>query len=103
VPWANTPADRAHTARTYGAKWRKARLACLRAANWRCQIRLEGCQGAASQVDHIDQAASDPGHRNLRAACKSCHGKVTAQQGGGYRIPANRATADPQPTPRTAW
>jgi hypothetical protein len=103
VPWANSPEDRAHTARTYGAKWRKARNAAMRRANWRCEIRLEGCQGAASSVDHIDQAASDPEHRNLRAACASCHAKVTAQQGGGYRIPANRSGADPQPTPRTAW
>jgi 5-methylcytosine-specific restriction endonuclease McrA len=103
MPWRNDAESRSRSSRVYGAKWRKARLACLRAANWRCQIRLEGCQGAASQVDHIDQAASDPEHKNLRAACASCHRKVTAQQGGGYRIPANRSGADPQPTPRTAW
>ncbi len=95
MPWQTASKDPA-----YGrAAWKRARLACLRRANWRCEIRLPGCQGAASQADHVDQLANDPGHRNLRAACRSCHGKVTAEQGGGAR----GAAADPQPQPRTDW
>jgi hypothetical protein len=61
---------------------------------------MPGCQGAASQVDHVDGIDADPNHTHLRAVCTSCHRKITAQQGGGYRL--GRAT-DPQPAPRTAW
>ena len=98
MPWEKSREERRQDSQRYGAAWRRARLACLRAANWRCQIRLVGCAGAASEVDHVDGAANDPGHRNLRAACKPCHRQVTAQQGGGYRQPH-----DPEPRPRTAW
>ena len=100
MTWRKTDQDRAQDAQRYGAAWRRARLECLRRARWRCEIRLDGCQGAASQVDHIDQAANDPGHKRLRAACKRCHSKVTAQQGhDGRRGTSN----DPSPTPRTQW
>lgn len=93
--WRNVRKDPA-----YGrSAWTRAREACLRRANWKCEIRLAGCQGAASQADHIDGLANDPQHRNLRAACKSCHGKVTADQGNA----AKRAQNDPQPRPRTNW
>lgn len=98
MPWANDPDARRKSDATYGTpEYRRARLACLKAARWKCQIRLEGCQGAASQADHVDQAANDPHHQNLRAACRSCHAKVTADQG-------NRAKRhDPAPQPRTKW
>jgi 5-methylcytosine-specific restriction endonuclease McrA len=98
MPWDKTREDRRQDSQRYGAAWRKAREACLRAANWRCQIQLSGCAGAASQADHIDQAENDPNHQRLRAACKPCHAKITAQQGMGYRAPK-----DPEPRPRTAW
>lgn len=97
MPWSTARKSPAYST----AAWKHARLACLRRANWRCEIRLEGCQGAASQADHVDQLANDPDHKRLRAACKSCHGKVTAQQGKGARLA--RAPADPEPRPRTAW
>jgi hypothetical protein len=80
--------------------WKRARLACLRAANWRCQAKLQGCAGAASQADHVDGLANDPGHRNLRAVCTPCHRRITAQQGQGYRA---REAIDPEPKPRTNW
>lgn len=102
MPWEKTRADRQRDARVYGAKWRRARDACLRAARWRCQIQMEGCQGAASQVDHIDGVENDPDHQRLRAACTECHKRITAQQGGGYRA-AGRAAPDPAPRPGTAW
>ena len=85
----------------YGAAWKKARLACLRRARWRCEIRIEGvCTGAASEVDHIDGIANDPHHRNLRAACTPCHRHVTARQHGG---PQGKRDGDPEPRPRTSW
>jgi 5-methylcytosine-specific restriction enzyme A len=99
VRWDNSPEKRRRDAQVYGAEWRAKRLAALKRANFRCEIRLPGCQGSASEVDHIDQARNDPNHDRLRAACKSCHAKVTAQQGGGYRKPVN----PPPKPPRTSW
>ncbi|HEY1914252.1 MAG TPA: hypothetical protein VGH27_01640 [Streptosporangiaceae bacterium] len=97
--WNKTPEDRRRDNQRYGAAWRRARAACLERANWRCEIRLPGvCIGAAREVDHILGAASDPGHTRLRAACKPCHAKVTAQQGN-----AARGKADPECQPRTSW
>ena len=100
MPWDKTPAERRQDSQRYGAKWRRVRDAHLRKVGWRCEIRLEGvCIGAATQVDHIEQAENDPNHRAIRAACEPCHKKVTAQQGGGYR----RGPSDPQPRQGTKW
>jgi hypothetical protein len=85
------------------AAWRRARLACLRAAQWKCEARLDGCVGAASQADHITGIANDPQHRNLRAVCTPCHRKLTAQQGRGYRTSSGAPPADPPPAGRTQW
>ena len=100
MPWANDPDDRKESNRRYGADWRRKRLACLKAARWRCQIGLEGCTITATEVDHVDQAGNDPGHSNLRAACKSCHAKVTAQQGKGYRKAAAAGAVSRRRSPR---
>ena len=102
MPWHKAPEDRQRDARRYGATWRRARDAALRRARGRCEIRLEGCAGAASQVDHVDGVENDPRHKNLRAACDPCHKKITAQQGKGFRA-GGTPPADPQPRPRTAW
>jgi hypothetical protein len=96
VPWETARKDPAYNT----AEYKRARLACLRKAGWRCEIRLEGCQGAASEADHAEQLANDPHHRSLRAACTSCHRRVTAQQGRGARASQD---ADPDPQPRTTW
>lgn len=97
--WKKTSADRRRDNRTYDARWRRAREECLKRAGWRCEIRLEGvCIGAATQVDHVAQAANDPQHRQLRAACEPCHKKVTGQQGRAAQVPR-----DPAPRPRTQW
>ena len=96
MPWSTAKQDPA-----YGkAQWKRARLACLRAASWKCQIRLDGCIGAATSVDHIDGLANDPDHRNLRAACEPCHAKVTAAQGHAAR---SGNAGDPDHITRTAW
>jgi 5-methylcytosine-specific restriction enzyme A len=101
VPWDNNnPAKRQRDNQRYGADWRRARLKAMQRANWRCEIRLDGCSGAASEVDHVDGAANDPKHQNLRAACKPCHRKVTAQQANAAK---NGRKADPDCTPRTRW
>lgn len=85
----------------YGrADWKRARTACLTQARWRCQIRMEGCQGAASEADHIDGLAADPQHKRLRATCVSCHRKVTSEQGHDARQYTAR---DPAVQQRTQW
>lgn len=96
MPWTRADDNPAY----HTAAWRRARVRALREANWKCEANLPGCAGAASQVDHVDGLAADPEHRNLRAVCKPCHHKITAQQGGGYR---GKAKADPAPRPRTEW
>lgn len=95
MPWSTARKDPA-----YGrAAWRRARLACLRNANWRCEIRLEGiCIGAATQADHINRLANDPGHQALRAACAPCHRRVTAGQGNAAQRRSNPAVET-----RTTW
>ena len=69
--------------------------------NWRCQLRLPGCITAASQCDHIIQPDQGGGNgvANLRAVCKPCHAKRTAQQSNA----GSSGKADPSPQPRTAW
>jgi 5-methylcytosine-specific restriction endonuclease McrA len=101
MTWNKTRADRQRDNVVYGHRYRKARQECLERAAWQCQIRLEGCTVRATQADHEGGAANDPEHRTLRAACESCHRKVTAQQGGGYR--SNASQRDPQPKRSTAW
>lgn len=97
--WQKTSEQRQRDNRVYGNDWRKARIACLRRARWRCEIKLDGCQGAASQVDHIDQADNDPQHQRLRATCAACHKTISSQQGNAAR----RGGSDPAPQPRTTW
>jgi 5-methylcytosine-specific restriction enzyme A len=102
MPWPSDRESQRRSSTTYGAAWRRARDQCLHRAGWQCQIRLDGCQGAASQADHIIPVSQGGKHEqgNLRAACRSCHAKVTAQQGGGYR---RGQTRDPACQPRTTW
>lgn len=99
--WPKTPEDRQRDSQRYGATWRKARLACLRRANWRCEIHGDQCQGAAAEVDHIIGAANDPNHRMLRAACHRCHQQVTSQQGNEAR--KRQGPRDPPAVQRTLW
>jgi hypothetical protein len=97
MPWTGYPGSRNPA---YGsAEWKMARTRCLRDANWRCEIRIEGkCIGTATEADHADGLANDPHHQRLRAACKPCHRYVTARQGH-----AAQASADPAPAPREEW
>lgn len=101
MPWEKTYESKRRDARTYDHRWRKTRKAYL-ARHPACEIRMPGCTGKATEVDHIVQAANDPGHRHLRAACTYCHRKVTAQQGMGARGRRGSGLADPAPRP-SVW
>jgi|SRR5581483_3638465 len=98
MPWR--PEDRGDW-RLYDHRWRRARKAQLDRQK-RCEIGLDGCTIKATEVDHINGARNDPQHRHLRSACTSCHRKITAQQGGGFRS-KSATTADPEPRPSTTW
>jgi hypothetical protein len=96
VPWETHPKD----PRYWTPEYRAAREACLRAASWRCQRQLPGCQRTASQANHRKGIAADPHHRDLEAICASCHRKVTSAQGNAAR----HGGGDPDFTgSRTQW
>lgn len=97
MPWETARKDPAYNT----AEYKRARLACLKRARWRCEIRIQGvCIGAASEADHEDQLDNDPQHHKLRAACKPCHARVTALQG---RAAQGSKKQDPAPQPREQW
>lgn len=104
MPWANTPADRARDATVYGPEYRRNRNAARRRANGRC----EGChhQHPRLQCDHRNHTGHGPPDHSLgnlqmlcvgEGSCK-CHERKTADEGSGYRQPA-----DPPAQPRTRW
>lgn len=56
----------------------KVRAAVLQRDGYQCRLRLPGCLGRATEVDHIvPRAAGGPVFDldNLRAVCASCHRK----------------------------
>lgn len=62
--------------------WKKVRRRVLERDGGVCQIRLEGCLGAADQVDHIVPAEAGGvfyDEVNLRAACRRCNSRRAAQ------------------------
>ena len=71
MPWSSS--DR----RTRLPKnWPSLRASVLRRDSYRCQIRLDGCSGIATDVDHIARG-DNHSLENLRAACSECHKKKT--------------------------
>lgn len=97
MPWETARKDPAYNT---GA-WKRARLECLRAARWRCEIKGPGCRGAAVAADHIDGLAQDPHHRRLQAACQVCHDAKTHRESGEAR--RGRQAGEPPVQSRTAW
>ena len=60
--------------------WFRVRRRVLRECAHRCEIRLDGCSGIASEVDHI-RRGDDHSRANLRGACRWCHGKKSSAEG----------------------
>lgn len=101
MPWVKTAESRRRDAESYGADYRRNRAIALRRDKWQCQIRLaDVCTGRATDCDHIVPRSQGGSNdvQNLRAACKACHKKKTAQEGGG-----NRRLSDPAPKPSVVW
>jgi 5-methylcytosine-specific restriction enzyme A len=68
--------------------WQETRQRVLARDGYRCQIKLTGCHGRATTVDHIRSLAeggSMTDESNLRAACGYCNGVE------GGRVGARRA------------
>lgn len=83
------------------AEWRIVRQAVLKRDQYRCQIRLEKCQGTARAVDHIvDWRDGGPPYdpTNLRAACTSCN---VSQR--NTRVAARARATREQPRRSRAW
>lgn len=64
--------------------WSTLRYQVLVRDHYTCQLEYVGCQGLASEVDHIGHN-SDHSLPNLRATCTSCHAKRTAAQANTAR------------------
>lgn len=77
--------------------WANVRVNVLARDGWRCQLRLPGCTGHATQVDHIvprsiaPWLAADPA--NCRAACFGCNNRrgTTPDDQLPRKAPASRA------------
>jgi 5-methylcytosine-specific restriction protein A len=78
--------------RGYNARWTRFSRA-YRASHPLCVLcTAEGRTTLSAHVDHIRpvSGADDPGFydpANLRALCRACHSRVTAQHDGGFGNP----------------
>ena len=73
------------SARGYGARWRKARLAFLAGHPLCASCQAEGCLVPATVVDHVVPHRGDQtlfwDESNWAPACKPCHDAKTAREG----------------------
>jgi 5-methylcytosine-specific restriction protein A len=80
---------------TSRAEHRRVRDAALTRDGHQCQLRLDCCIGTATELDHIVSKA-DGGPTtaaNGQAACKPCHARRSARQGGQASAQARRSGA----------
>ena len=66
----------------------------LREAGGRCEMRVEGCLGVASEVDHI-RAGDDHSRSNLRAVCRRCHALKSSAEGNARSAELRRLKRRP--------
>lgn len=77
------------------ANWSRLRRQVLREAEGRCEIRLAGCVGEASDVDHI-RRGDDHSRANLRAACRRCHALKSSAEGNARSAELRRLRSRPE-------
>lgn len=94
MPWAHDSRRRSELP----PDWPATRRRILKRDGYRCRIRLPGCKGRATDVDHIDDP-TDHRPSNLRAACGWCHGRRTSAQGlqAKGHGPLRQRPPDPHP------
>ena len=90
--------------RPYDHHWQQVRLVILTRDMYACQLRLDGCEGRATHVDHIIPL-SEGGQRldphNLRASCEKCNLRRNRQRQAEL---ARHALRQHEPTnPSRVW
>jgi 5-methylcytosine-specific restriction endonuclease McrA len=88
---------------TGGAPHKAWRAAVLVRDAFRCQIRGPGCLIAANEADHIEPVYRGGARfdvANGQAACRECHGRKSASEGGNARSGNVSKPAPPQPVGR---
>jgi 5-methylcytosine-specific restriction endonuclease McrA len=76
MPWDNN----AYRGRHLPPNWGSVRTRVLNRDKRRCKLSLPGCQGKATDVDHIGDK-NDHSLENLQAVCRPCHNQKTSRQG----------------------
>ena len=72
--------------------WRRQSRAKLESVQYRCEARLNSCQGLATEVHHIKPIQTDEGWdkrlewENLEAVCTSCHNGRHPEKSRGKEI-----------------
>ena len=66
----------------YSVEFLANRPRVLMRDKYECQVRYEGCEGAATEVDHRVNLARNGSDAmsNLQAICSRCHKKKTAAE-----------------------
>ena len=77
------------------ANWSRLRRQVLRECGGRCEIRLAGCVGEASEVDHI-RRGDDHSRANLRGACRRCHALKSSAEGNARSAELRRLKRRPE-------
>jgi 5-methylcytosine-specific restriction endonuclease McrA len=73
--------------------WRRIRARVLARDQYQCQLRLQGCTGAATQAHHVlGRAVTGDDMAHLVAACAQCNRKV-----------GDPTKASPQPRRVSRW
>src|SRR3954452_20421711 len=88
--WLKTSGDeRPDTGRR---RHRKVRNEVLARDGYICQLRYDGCEQTASELDHVVAPAEggETTMQNGRAACRSCHQRLSSSQGGHASAAARR-------------
>lgn len=70
-----------------GPEWQRRRQARLDYDQRRCQARLDGCTGVATEVHHLSYrfCGNEPIF-DLVSICRSCHEQVSEMEGRGARV-----------------
>lgn len=69
-------------------EWRMLSKTYLQAAGYKCEAKLDGCQGLAVEVHHVEPIQTPAGWArrldwdNLEAVCTSCHNRRRSEESG---------------------
>lgn len=86
---------RSHAHGTQHAKWARQ----VKARDRTCQLRYQGCTGAANEADHIINVKAGGARYDLtngQAACTPCHKLKTKREAATARAILRRTSTQPQ-------